>query len=78
MEIFKYHVFICTQTKPEKTPACAASGADQTLAALREEVAKAGLEKEVLITTAGCMGLCEKGPNLVVYPEGAWYSGVKP
>ena len=78
MEIFKYHVFICTQAKPEKTPACAASGAEQTLAALREEVAKAGLEKEVLITTAGCMGLCEKGPNLVVYPEGAWYSGVKP
>jgi (2Fe-2S) ferredoxin/2-polyprenyl-3-methyl-5-hydroxy-6-metoxy-1,4-benzoquinol methylase len=78
MVIIKYHVFVCTQAKPEKTPACAASGSEQTLAALREEIAKAGLEKDVLITTSGCLGLCEKGPNLLVYPEGAWYAGVKP
>jgi (2Fe-2S) ferredoxin/2-polyprenyl-3-methyl-5-hydroxy-6-metoxy-1,4-benzoquinol methylase len=78
MEVFKYHVFVCTQTKPEKVPSCPASGSEQTYAALLEAVAKAGLEKEVLVTTCGCLGLCEKGPNLVVYPEGVWYSEVKP
>ncbi|HTL99541.1 MAG TPA: methyltransferase [Candidatus Omnitrophota bacterium] len=30
------------------------------------------------MTTCGSLGLCDRGPNLVVYPEGAWYSGVRP
>jgi (2Fe-2S) ferredoxin/SAM-dependent methyltransferase len=30
------------------------------------------------VTTCGSLGLCERGPNLVVYPEGSWYSGVRP
>jgi (2Fe-2S) ferredoxin len=38
---------------------------------------KAGLDGEVQVTTCGSIGLCERGPNMVVYPEGVWYSGVK-
>jgi (2Fe-2S) ferredoxin/precorrin-6B methylase 2 len=45
---------------------------------LRKEVAARGLLDEVQITTCGSLGLCERGPNLVVYPEGVWYSGVRP
>ena len=30
------------------------------------------------MTACGSLGLCEHGPNLVVYPEGTWYSGVTP
>jgi (2Fe-2S) ferredoxin/2-polyprenyl-3-methyl-5-hydroxy-6-metoxy-1,4-benzoquinol methylase len=78
MEIFKYHVFGCTQSKMEGAPQCPALGAEHTLQALREQAGKAGLGGDVLITNCGCLGLCEKGPNLVVYPEGVWYSGVKP
>src|ERR1017187_4320867 len=37
-----------------------------------------GLEDEVQVTACGSLGLCEHGPNLVVYPEGIWYSGVTP
>jgi (2Fe-2S) ferredoxin/precorrin-6B methylase 2 len=45
---------------------------------LRKEVAARGILDEVQITTCGSLGLCERGPNLVVYPEGVWYSGVRP
>ncbi len=30
------------------------------------------------ITPCGSLGMCENGPNLVVYPEGVWYSHVTP
>jgi (2Fe-2S) ferredoxin/2-polyprenyl-3-methyl-5-hydroxy-6-metoxy-1,4-benzoquinol methylase len=30
----------------------------------------------VQVTACGSLGLCEHGPNMVVYPEGVWYSGV--
>jgi (2Fe-2S) ferredoxin len=25
-----------------------------------------------------CFGACQAGPNIVVYPDKVWYSGVKP
>jgi (2Fe-2S) ferredoxin/precorrin-6B methylase 2 len=78
MEPFHYHVFICDQNKPEGVPSCPARGAAATIEALRKAVAARGLLDEVQITTCGSLGLCERGPNLVVYPEGVWYSGVRP
>ena len=77
MEPFRYHVFICDQKKPEGVPCCAASRSAATIEALRKEVAARGLADEVQITTCGSLGVCDRGPNLVVYPEGVWYSGVR-
>jgi (2Fe-2S) ferredoxin len=31
---------------------------------------------DVLVTNSGCLGPCFDGPNAVVYPDGAWYSGL--
>ena len=45
--------------------------------ALRREIVAQGLANAVQITTCGSLGLCERGPNMVVYPEGVWYSGVR-
>ncbi len=78
MNPFRYHVFICDQKKPEGIPSCSACGSGATLDALRKEVAARGLRDEVQITVCGSLGVCERGPNLVVYPEGVWYSGVQP
>ena len=77
MEPFRYHVYVCTQEKPEGQPCCSGNGSAKVLDALRAEVGKAGLGDEVQITTSGSLGLCERGPNLVVYPEGVWYSRVQ-
>jgi len=49
-----------------------------TIDALRKEVATRGLSDDVQITRCGSLGLCERGPNVVVYPQGVWYSGVGP
>ncbi len=76
MEPFRYHVYVCEQAKPEGVPCCAARGAQRLIEALRAEVARQGLSGQVQITPCGSLGLCERGPNMVVYPEGVWYSGV--
>ncbi len=78
MEPFRYHVFVCDQQKPEGVPCCSARGSAQILEALRSEIAMRGLADEVQVTTCGSLGLCEHGPNMIVYPEGVWYSGVAP
>jgi (2Fe-2S) ferredoxin/SAM-dependent methyltransferase len=78
MEPFHHHVYVCTQEKPEGAPSCTANGSPRVLEALRREIGKQGLGDEVQVTTCGSIGLCGRGPNMVVYPEGVWYSGVRP
>jgi len=76
MEAYQYHVYVCNQKKPDGVPCCSAHGADKLIDSLRAEVMKNGLGDTVQITTCGSIGLCERGPNMIVYPDGVWYSGV--
>jgi len=76
MHPFRHHVFVCEQKKPEGAPCCSARGSPAVIEALRREVAARNLSGSVAVTTCGSLGLCENGPNMVVYPEGVWYSHV--
>ena len=76
MEPFRFHLFVCTQQKPEGIPSCAASGSFAVLDALDREIQARGLDNDVQLTTCGCMGLCDEGPVMVVYPAGVWYRRV--
>jgi (2Fe-2S) ferredoxin/predicted O-methyltransferase YrrM len=78
MQPFRYHVFVCDQQKPEGAPSCGARGGLAVIEALRREVVARGLEGQVQVTACGSLGLCESGPNAVVYPEGTWYRGLTP
>ncbi len=76
MEPYRHHVFVCLQQKPEGVPSCPSNGAQAVLDALGPAIMKAGIDDDVQVTTCGCMGLCEEGPVLIVYPEGVWYRKV--
>lgn len=77
MEPFPHHVFVCTQAKPEGATSCPANHSWQVLAALEAELCKQGLDDAVQVTTCGCLGLCDDGPVMIVYPEGVWYRKLK-
>jgi (2Fe-2S) ferredoxin len=77
MEPFRFHVYACQQEKPGSAPCCSGRGSAAVLDALRKELAAKQLMDVVQVTTCGSLGMCERGPNMVVYPEGVWYSGVQ-
>jgi (2Fe-2S) ferredoxin/predicted O-methyltransferase YrrM len=77
MKVVAHHVFVCEQQKPEGLPCCSARGSAEVIEELRSQVVKQGLADTVQITVCGSFGLCERGPNMVVYPEGTWYSRVQ-
>jgi (2Fe-2S) ferredoxin/predicted O-methyltransferase YrrM len=77
MEPFRFHLFVCTQQKPEGVPCCPAHGSLDLLDRLGREIESRGLGKDVQLTTCGCMGLCDEGPVMVVYPAGVWYRRVQ-
>lgn len=78
MEPFRVHLFVCTQQKPEGVTSCSANGSLAVLDQLDREIQARGLDGDVQLTTCGCMGLCDEGPVMVVYPAGVWYRHVQP
>jgi NADH:ubiquinone oxidoreductase subunit F (NADH-binding)/(2Fe-2S) ferredoxin/NAD-dependent dihydropyrimidine dehydrogenase PreA subunit len=57
---------------------CNASGAQEVMGALRKSLARSGLQDAVDIKSTGCHGFCEKGPVMIVWPEGIFYNRVAP
>ncbi len=70
--MIRSHVLVCGGT------GCTSSGSDKILKAFEEEIQAAGLAEEVKVVRTGCFGLCALGPVVIVYPEGSFYSMVKP
>jgi NADH:ubiquinone oxidoreductase subunit F (NADH-binding)/(2Fe-2S) ferredoxin len=44
--------------------------------ALEEEIARHNLTEEVAVVATGCNGFCERGPVMVVQPEGIFYTNL--
>jgi NADH:ubiquinone oxidoreductase subunit F (NADH-binding)/(2Fe-2S) ferredoxin/Pyruvate/2-oxoacid:ferredoxin oxidoreductase delta subunit len=57
---------------------CASSASMELREALRKELDKHGLGKEVEVRRTGCFGFCEQGPIAVMHPEQTFYTRVKP
>jgi NADH:ubiquinone oxidoreductase subunit F (NADH-binding)/(2Fe-2S) ferredoxin/NAD-dependent dihydropyrimidine dehydrogenase PreA subunit len=58
--------------------ACVSSHAAEVKSALAHEIDVRGLGDEVRLVETGCMGPCELGPVLLIYPDGAFYIRVSP
>lgn len=72
MELFRSHVLVCGGT------GCTSSGCQKIIDKLEEQLEEKQLASEIKVVKTGCFGLCEAGPIVIVYPEGAFYSRVKP
>jgi NADH:ubiquinone oxidoreductase subunit F (NADH-binding)/(2Fe-2S) ferredoxin len=56
---------------------CGAYGTAKVHQVLVEELAKRNMQNEVAVKLTGCHGFCEKGPIMVIHPEGIFYPQLK-
>ncbi|MBQ3903966.1 MAG: NAD(P)H-dependent oxidoreductase subunit E, partial [Eubacterium sp.] len=70
--MIRSQVLICGGT------GCTSSGSKKIQSAFVENLEKHGLTDEIRIVQTGCFGLCALGPVVIVYPDGTFYSMVKP
>lgn len=78
MSHFQRHLFVCTNARND---ACRQSCGDNQAGAnavdyLKGRAHAAGLigPGKLRISQSGCLGRCEQGPAMVIYPEGRWYT----
>ncbi|MBC8014534.1 MAG: (2Fe-2S) ferredoxin domain-containing protein [Sporomusaceae bacterium] len=74
----KHHIFVCTSSRinGQQKGYCHTKGGVDLVMKFMEEVEERDLGGEVFISNTGCLGVCEKGPIVVVYPDNVWYGSV--
>ncbi len=78
MSYYERHVFFCTNRREQGAACCAGHGAQELRDYAKQRIKALGLDGKgkVRVNSAGCLGRCDEGPTLVVYPEAVWYTYV--
>ena len=79
MGFYDKHVFFCTNQREDGSACCNNHGAQKARDYMKAKVKELDIPKHqnnIRINTAGCMNRCDKGPVIVIYPEGIWYTYV--
>ena len=74
---YNSHVFCCTNRREpgHRRGSCAEKGSEALRDYIKSRCKELGLVgRSIRVNAAGCLDRCELGPNLVIYPEGVWYS----
>jgi len=70
MTYFRSHILVCND------PECVEKGSLNLMTALQAELAAKGLADEVKVLETPRIGDCDKGPEILVYPENYHYIGL--
>lgn len=68
------HVFLCTNLRADGNKSCGMAGAAQLLGYTKRLVSGAGPTPGIRISSSGCLGRCNHGPVLVIYPDNLWFA----
>jgi NADH:ubiquinone oxidoreductase subunit F (NADH-binding)/(2Fe-2S) ferredoxin len=68
----KHEIIVCQGT------GCVSGGAEQLYSLLQREIAGLNLSDSIRVKLTGCHGFCQRGPLVVIEPEGIFYSKVSP
>ncbi len=72
-------IFVCTHQRAEGERVCCANrGGAELRDALKAMVKARRLKGKIRVSQSGCMDQCEKGANIMVFPDNTWWSAVNP
>ncbi|MGZ5439768.1 MAG: NAD(P)H-dependent oxidoreductase subunit E, partial [Candidatus Aminicenantales bacterium] len=71
MKHYRAHLLVCAGT------GCVSCGSFKIKEALEKEIKKRNLQDEVQVVATGCNGFCERGPIVMVQPDGIFYQLLK-
>ena len=74
----KHHIFVCGSFRASGAPqgVCNKKNSMGLLQYLEQELSDRGLS-DVVVSSTGCLKVCEEGPAMVVYPENWWYGRIE-
>ena len=73
---YKCHLFICIKSRSTGRKSCGDNGDPDLKGILKDEIKDRGLKSIVRVSESCCLGVCDAGPNIMIYPQRIWLSEV--
>ena len=68
------HIFVCVKSRASERNSCGDGDNPDLKILLKEEIKHRGWKGAVRVSEASCLGQCETGPNIMLYPQEIWFS----
>lgn len=69
------HLFVCQHSRMDGRASCGEHWNASEIVADLKRLCKVN-KISARVSPSGCLGPCEKGPNIMVYPHKLWFHGV--
>ena len=70
------HLFVCVKSRSDGRKSCGNDAAPELRSLLKSEIKKRGWKKIARVCESSCLGVCDAGPNIMIYPQRIWFSEV--
>lgn len=76
--LYDVHVFVCNnqRTDSEKL-SCGEAHGLELVGEFKKQLKDMSIKLKTRANKSGCLGICDFGPTIAIYPEGIFYVGVK-
>ncbi|MCW3076841.1 MAG: ferrodoxin [Bacteroidetes bacterium] len=76
--IFDIHIFVCTnQRTGSQKLSCGEVHGLELVGEFKKQLKDLNVNIKTRANKSGCLGICDFGPTIVIYPEGTFYVGVQ-
>ena len=73
---YKRQIFVCTHNANGEKASCGDHKGEEIFRQLREIAKERKLHPMIRVAQAKCLGQCNTGVNIMIYPENIWHSHV--
>ena len=74
---YQKQIFVCTNDRKGEKPSCGDHHGEVVFTELRKIAKERGLHPQIRVAQAKCLGQCNKGVTVMVYPDNVWHSDVR-
>ena len=73
---YRRQIFVCTNDAKGEKASCGDHKGEEVFRNLREIAKTKKLHPMIRVAQAKCLGQCNLGVNIMIYPENVWLNGV--
>lgn len=76
--VYDVHIFVCTnERKGNEKRSCGESQGLELVGEFKKQLKDIHANIKIRANRSGCLGICDFGPTVAIYPEGTFYVNVK-
>jgi (2Fe-2S) ferredoxin len=76
--VFDIHIFVCNNERSgTERLSCGETHGLELVAEFKKQINDLKVGLKIRTNKSGCLGICDFGPTVAIYPEGIFYVGVK-